>query len=211
MTSTRLAVDRSTAWRTSARVDPQRRRSGRRNRDVAARTAAETGHHRVDLGLREHGRHVHPDARPASSPMRAAARPSLFVTGILTNTLSPHARSVGLASHLGELVGEHLERDRLAVDHLQGFHCELLVVVDARRSHECRVRREPAGSRRPRGRSDAGDVGAVGEHLHRQVGNGRHGCVLLDVRSSIHATASASSPTRQIGVVRVAARRNPGQ
>ena len=92
--------------------------------------------------------------------------PFVLVTGILTLTLGAQvAMRRAWSLHLGEVVGEHFERDGAIGHDLEDLVGEGLVVLDAGLAHERRIGGETRDARVGGEPFDAGAVSAIGEDL----------------------------------------------
>src|SRR5262249_44611830 len=109
--------------------------------------------------------------------------------------LAPQGNLPGLSLHLGELVGEYLERDgpvRNGREHLPG---EVSIIAHPRLVHERRIRGEPSDVRPAIQRQQIPESGGIAKDLHPQVGDRFH----WRSNRRIHRTASGSDETRASG------------
>ncbi len=173
--------------------------------------------HALHLCAREQGGDVEldPVRRQFLDQRQRGLAPGVRDGNLDVNVLLPVADFQRLPAHLGELVGEHLEGDRLVRDDFEHALGERLVVGDADLFHQGRVGGQPLDVRLSVEVDDALAVRAVGENfdgeIDQQIGAHKGGNIrgnpllnsdfarLSRRRVRITSTASANDPTVKSG------------
>jgi len=139
--------------------------------DACRRPAGERVADARDLRLRHERGHVELDAISRQLANHRCGRFTFRVADgdLDVDVLAPLRDHVRLTQHLGVVVGEDFERDRVTWNRFEHVAREGLVIADPRLAHQGWIRRETLDVRILGKIDDAGLVGAVAENLHLEI------------------------------------------